>query len=59
MCVYTHTHTHTHTHTLLGINLTKDGNGTSLVVQWLGLGVFPSCGLGSTPGRGTKILQAV
>ena len=34
--------------------------GTSLVVvQWLGLGAFIAKVLGSIPGRGTKILQAV
>ena len=31
----------------------------SLVVQWLGLSAFTAKGMGSTPGRGTKILQAV
>ena len=30
--------------------------GSSLVVQWLGLGVFTAMDLGSIPGRGTKIL---
>ena len=29
----------------------------SLAVQWLGLGAFTAEGLGSIPGRGTKILQ--
>lgn len=28
------------------------------MVQWLGLGAFTAMGLGSIPGRGTKILQA-
>ena len=32
--------------------------GTPLAVQWLGLGAFTAEGLGSTPGQGTKILQA-
>ena len=32
--------------------------GNSLAVQWLGLGVFTTVGLGSIPGRGTKTLQA-
>ena len=32
--------------------------GTSLVVQWLGLGAFTAMAPGSIPGRGTKILQA-
>ena len=31
----------------------------SLVVQWLGLSAFTAKGMGSTPGRETKILQAV
>ena len=33
--------------------------GTSLVVQWLGLCAFIAEGLGSIPGWGTKIPQAV
>ena len=33
--------------------------GNSLVVQWLGLHAFTAGGLGSTPGQGAKILQAV
>ena len=33
--------------------------GSSLVVQWLGLCTFTASGLGSIPGQGTKILQAV
>ena len=33
--------------------------GSSLVVQWLGLCTFTARGLGSIPGRGTKILQAI
>ena len=33
--------------------------GNSLVVQWLGLSAFTAEGLGSIPGRGTKIPQAV
>ena len=32
--------------------------GNFLVVQWLGLHVFTTEGLGSIPGRGTKIPQA-
>ena len=31
---------------------------TSLAVQWLGLHTFTAVGLGSIPGRGTKIPQA-
>ena len=33
--------------------------GNSLVVQWLGLCAFTVKGVGSIPGRGTTILQAV
>ena len=33
--------------------------GNSLVVQWLGLSAFTAESLGSIPGRGTKIPQAV
>ena len=33
--------------------------GNSLAVQWLGLGAFTAMGLGSIPGQGTKIPQAV
>ena len=33
--------------------------GTSLAVQWLGLHASTAGGMGSIPGRGTKILQAV
>ena len=33
--------------------------GTSLGVQWLGLGAFTAGGMGSIPGQGTKILQAM
>ena len=32
--------------------------GNSLVVKWLGLCAFTAKGLGSIPGRGTKIPQA-
>ena len=32
--------------------------GNSLVVQWLGLRTFTAVGLGSIPGRGTKIPHA-
>ena len=32
--------------------------GNSLVVQWLGLRIFTAGSMGSTPDRGTKILQA-
>ena len=35
----------------------KDGN--SMAVQWLELCAFTAEGLGSIPGGGTKILQAV
>ena len=40
-------------------NLKKKKPGDSLVVQWLGLCAFTAKGPGSTPGQGTKILQAV
>ena len=33
--------------------------GNSLVVQWLGFHTFTAEGLGSIPGLGTKILQAL
>ena len=33
--------------------------GNSLAVQWLGLGAYTARGLGSIPGQGTNILQAV
>ena len=33
--------------------------GNSLAVQWLGLHAFTAKGLGSVPGRGTRIPQAV
>ena len=33
-------------------------NGSSLVVQWLGLGPFTGVAPGSIPGRGIKIPQA-
>ena len=36
----------------------KGGLRDPLVVQWLGLRAFTAEGLGSVPGRGTKILQA-
>ena len=32
--------------------------GTSLVVQWLGLGAFTAVAQGSIAGQGTKIAQA-
>ena len=32
--------------------------GTSLAVQWLGLGAFTAVAQGSIPGQGTKIAQA-
>jgi len=38
-------------------NIFKEG--TSLAIQWLGLRTFTAKGLGSIPGRGTKIPQAV
>ena len=34
-------------------------NREFLVVQWLGLCAFTAEGMGSIPGQGTKILQAV
>ena len=34
-------------------------HGNSLAVQWLGLHAFTAEGLGSIPGRGTEIPQAV
>ena len=37
----------------------KNYLGSSLVVQWLGLGAFTDVALGSIPGRGTKIPQAM
>ena len=36
----------------------KLAKGISLAVQWLGPGTFTASGLGSVPGKGTKILQA-
>ena len=33
--------------------------GDFLVVQWLGLCIFTAEGVGSIPGQGTKILQAM
>ena len=36
----------------------KSVGGTSLAVQWLGLGSFTPVGLDLIPGQGTKILQA-
>ena len=36
----------------------KEILGTSLAVQWLGLRALTAEGLGSIPGRGTKIPQA-
>ena len=33
--------------------------GNSLAVQWLGLRAFTAMGLGSIPGPGTKISQAM
>ena len=38
-------------------NIFKEG--TSLAIQWLGLYTFTAKGLGSIPGRGTKIPQVV
>ena len=43
-----------HKESLSGVSK-KAGSGNSLVVQWLGLGVFTAVGLDSIPGRGTKI----
>ena len=40
-------------------DLKKEGLGIPLVVQWLGLCTFTAGGVGSIPGRGTKILHAV
>ena len=37
----------------------RRGVGTSLAVQWLTLSAFTAVGLGSIPGRGTKIPQVV
>ena len=37
------------------LNLKRDSEGNSLVVQQLGLGTFIAQGLGSIPGGGTKI----
>ena len=39
-------------------SLRNELSGNSLVVQWLELVAFTAGGLGSIPGRGTKILQA-
>jgi len=33
--------------------------GSSLVFHWLEIFAFPAVGLGSIPGQGTKILQAL
>ena len=43
-----------------GVDLSSVQNpmGNSLAVQWLGLCAFIAEGVGSIPGRGTKILQA-
>ena len=41
------------------IIIKKTGNSLSLVVWWLGLSVFTAVDLGSIPGLGTKILQAM
>ena len=38
------------------ISIKKKISGTSLAVQWLGLGAFPARGPGSVPGQGTKML---
>ena len=40
---------------IFSINILSLGN--FLAVQWLGLGGFTAGGLGSIPGRGTKIPQ--
>ena len=37
----------------------KEPRGEFLVTQWLGLCAFTAEGLGSIPGQGTKILQAL
>ena len=39
-------------------NIEKTLSRNSLVGQWLGLHAFTAKGLGSTPGQGTKTLQA-
>ena len=39
-------------------NLSDKNSGNSLTVQWLGVQTFTAEGTGSTPGGGTKILQA-
>ena len=36
----------------------RNNGGNSLVVQWLGLLAFTAQGVGSVPGRGTKILPS-
>ena len=41
------------------INIIKNLLGNSLVVQWLGLHASIARSVGSIPGGGTKILQAV
>ena len=33
--------------------------GSSLTIQWLGLGTFTAVALGSKPGQGAGILQAI
>ena len=43
----------------VGLTFKINQVGNSLVVQWLGLGTFTDMGLGSIPGRGTKIPQTM
>ena len=43
--------------TIYNFNLTNVFLGNSLAVQWLGLSTF-TVDQGSTPGQGTKILEA-
>ena len=38
--------------------ITEVHRGSSLVVQWLGLGIFTTVAPGSIPGYGTKIPRA-
>ena len=42
----------------MGLGLNSNYTGTSLAVQWLRLCVSTAGGVGSTPGRGTKISHA-
>ena len=40
------------------VGIRKNKEGTSLMVHWLKLSACTAGGMGSTPGWGTKILQA-